>query len=610
MPIELLANEVIDQIAAGEVVERPSHLVKELVENALDAQASEIEVAISRGGRSIRVSDNGSGMSRSDLEKACLRHATSKVCSVDDLWRLSSFGFRGEALSSIGSVSQLTITSRVDADEAYQVHCDFGQVSPAIEANLSCGTQIVVENLFENVPARLKFLKSAGHEVGQIRQTLKALALVHYSTQFRVLVEGQLDQFWPGCNSLLRRACQILEQEDLFYESVSQDGYELELVLSAPNQTFKTGKNLWFFVQDRWVQDRALHAAVMDGYRSLLMHGEYPLAVVRLRVPAEQVDVNVHPSKSQVKFEKPSQVFQLLQRSVRQALERTPWLTKMARDNSNEIRPRAADIYSPPQPFSGRYESDRDARSKTPLAQTQLGGTAFSQTSFRQKPEVNATVTLSEMQSSAQSRRILQEESHQETQFWSQLQVLGQAHLTYILAQNEQSFFLIDQHAAHERVLYERVYKYWQAGGVEAQRYLLPLMLDFAESQIEAIEPLLPEFARFGIEVEQAGPQTLAVTAAPSWLKESAIAPALIKTADEVVEKGGSFALENKVRDLAATMACHSAIRAGQSLSPDEMKALLLQMDEFAFSTFCPHGRPVYIQWAFHEIERDFGRLG
>lgn len=612
MGIEILSSEVIDQIAAGEVVERPAHLVKELLENAFDASATEIEVAVWQGGRKIRVTDNGRGIEPSDLKKACLRHATSKVRSTEDLWKLSSFGFRGEALSSISSVSRLSLRSRQADQNAFSISVHFGKIFAPEETSGPFGTEVLVEDLFENIPARLKFLKTRGAETAQIRQTVKALALVHPQAAIRFLIDGQLESYWPSRPNLLARAEQVLDQQNLFETSLSKEGFQIELVLSPPNQTFRSAKSLWFFVQDRWVQDRAIHAAVIEGYRSLLMHGEYPLAVLKISGPPEQIDVNVHPSKSQVKFQAPSFIFQLVQRTVREALEKTPWVESMKpqlpKERGHQFESEQKQFaFSQPQFQSTQFRHKSGATSYASLRMADLSGSAS------QRRQIADDFENSQLRSSSSAIELLTESpasSEKSSQFWGQLHVLGQANLTYILAQNERDFFLVDQHAAHERVLFEKIWQMWQNGAYDIQRYLLPLMLELKPEQAEALDPYLHEFQKFGLEVERAGPQTLAITSAPIWLRESSIAPALLQTSDDILDSGGSFALENKVRDLAATMACHSAVRAGQSLSSAEMKALLEQMDEFSFSTFCPHGRPVYLKWGFGEIERDFGRLG
>ncbi|MFZ4405448.1 MAG: DNA mismatch repair endonuclease MutL [Pseudobdellovibrionaceae bacterium] len=327
MSIQILSSEVINQIAAGEVVERPSHLLKELIENSIDATATRIEIYFSQGGRGVEVIDNGQGISEQDLAKSLDRFATSKISNSEDIWQLRTFGFRGEALASIASVSDLLISSRpAEQKQAYQLRSRFGQKSNLEKTGNLNGTRIKIDNLFENTPARLKFLKSDSAEASAIKNTLKALALSHPAVEFKIQENNDLIFYWPVASSRRQRVQQILEETELFTGQAERQGYHAEAIFSSPHKVFKTSKNIWLFVQNRWVQDRSLQAAVMEAYRNLLMHKEYPLAVVWLDVPLDQVDVNIHPTKSQVKFVDASLAFRAVQASIRDVLETAPWL--------------------------------------------------------------------------------------------------------------------------------------------------------------------------------------------------------------------------------------------------------------------------------------------
>jgi DNA mismatch repair protein MutL len=310
MDIKILSSEVVDQIAAGEVVERPSHLLKELMENSLDAGATQIEVDVDEGGKKIRVSDNGKGIHFEDLSLVCARHATSKISDADDLWKLHTFGFRGEALASISSVSRLKITSRRhEATQAYALENHFGKEQKPFPAGREPGTTVEVEELFSNVPARLKFLKSDSAEITQIKSVVKALALANPAVEFKLKQQGKILLFFPFVPDLLSRAKNVLDIKDVFYVQREYQGYRLEMVYSSPQTTTGNSKQIWIFVQNRWVADRTIQAALMESYRSLLMHGEYPFVVIKLHVPESTVDVNIHPTKSQVKFVDSSQIF-------------------------------------------------------------------------------------------------------------------------------------------------------------------------------------------------------------------------------------------------------------------------------------------------------------
>jgi DNA mismatch repair protein MutL len=609
MSISVLSAEVIDQIAAGEVVERPAHLVKELVENSLDAGAKKITVEFSEGGRNVKVSDDGQGIPPRELASALERFATSKISQADDLWKLSTFGFRGEALASISAVSRLTLTSKQPGHElASRVISEFGQKSSVENVGGSTGTQIVIEELFANVPARLKFMKSVAGEHGQIKQTLKALALSHPQVEFQIFENQQLAELWPVAANRLERTKQILNLKKMYYHEKIRDGFQVEVVFASPHDVGRTSKNIWLFAQDRWIQDRTIQAAVMESFRNLLMHGEYPMVAVWVRVATDQIDVNIHPTKSQVKFADSQMAFRAVQSTLREALEKAPWL---------------AGITTSPGAGEAPAKSDGARPAAYPVFEEHPQNLSFSGSSFQQVQYSKKSLDLDKLSQLAESRPRYEPQNNPQSNSemdsvaepdspkaaWSRLQVLAQAHLTYLVCQSADKMVFVDQHAAHERVMFERLMRNWQKGGLEVQDFLFPLAVDLSPAQIEALLLREPDLQKVGISVETLGPQTLGVTAAPAMLKESALPDALEKMAEDLLDNGGSFAMEKMMADLCARLACHSAVRAGQSLSHEQMVGLLGEMDEFPLSSFCPHGRPVSVEYPFHQLERDFGRI-
>ena len=599
MDIRKLDSDVVDKIAAGEVVERPSHLLKELIENSLDAGASEIDIEIDEGGKSIKVTDDGKGVEPKQLPLVFARHATSKIQESEDLWRLSTFGFRGEALASISSVSRLNFTSRRSgSDKAFRVHCNFGEVGDVAKVSSQEGTTVQVEELFANIPARLKFLKSDSAEVTQIKNVIKAMALAHFNVRWKVKVKGKLLFFWEACSSMEERAKQVLETQNLYSHKAKSDNFEVEVVFSDPSTTVKVSRQIWLFVQNRWVQDKTLQAAVMEAYRSLLMHGEYPVCVINVKCPPDTVDVNIHPTKSQVKFLHQREAFRAVHWCLREALEKAPWIPSGA---ATKVREKPVETIVP------NLEFQQSSFLKTQFKQKSLSPIQEIKMADLQKA---ASIPVEDfVESSSPTSSLNQdEEVKKASNYWSKLQVIGQVNLTYIVAQSEDSMIIVDQHAAHERVAFERLMRDWKTGSVEQQNFLLPLTLDLEKDEVEALLELQPEIEKMGALIEQSGPSTLSVMSCPSFIKESGLVKALEKLARERVEKGGSFALETSIADIFATMACHSVIRAGQALSLEEMKALLEDMDEFPLSSFCPHGRNVSIVWKFSGLERDFGR--
>lgn len=615
MSIQILSAQVIDQIAAGEVVERPAHLVKELVENSIDAGATELEIDLDQGGRRVQIRDNGRGIVRDELKLALERHATSKIANTEDLYSLHSFGFRGEALASIAAVSRLTLISRTAEDKAFQIKSEFGLRSDVRPASGEVGTTMIIEELFTNVPARLKFLKTDSAELGQIKNTLKAMALAQPTVAFRVRAGGSLLFYWPRCADLKARAAQILEVDEL-YECEQQVGStKIHIIFAPPHKVAQSSRQMWSFVQKRWVQDRTIAAAVLDSFRGTLMHGEYPIVVTDVTMDPEDVDVNIHPTKSQVKFRNSSDIFRAVIHTLRPALEKAPWITHLMRNNESEHSPNSG-VQTAVENFALR------AIQAEPQAYS-FNGPEFAKIQYQSKNllheqkndyhplPVTGTETVSETESGTQDRPQLTVTATGTVtgqNHWSRLQVLGQAHLTYILTQSDRSLILVDQHAAHERVAFEKLMAAFRGGEVDVQNFLLPLTLQLPVDQIEGLLLLQKDLEKLGLMIESMGPETLAVNAAPSILTEKGIVKAIELLGKEVSENGGSLAFDRIVSDIVATLACHSVIRAGQALSLQEMQALLIEMDRYSFSSFCPHGRPVFVEYPFDRIEREFGR--
>lgn len=626
MEIIQLSPETVDQIAAGEVVERPSHLIKELVENSLDAGAHNITVQYSMGGRFVKVIDDGKGLYRDDMALALSRHATSKIKKTDDLWNLSTFGFRGEALASISAVSKLTmITKRKEEPEAYSLISQFGKISEAEVTGGSYGTTIIIEDLFANVPARLKFLKSDSSESQQIKATLKALALAHPAVTFKIEENGKLLQFYKACESRLKRAEQVLEISPLYEGFGLRENVKAHVIFTDPHQVQKTSRHIWIFAQGRWIQDRSLQAAVTEAYRSLLMHGEFPSACVWVELPPTDIDVNIHPTKSQVKFRDPSLAFRAVHAAVRDELEKAPWL----REDEKALEPKVV-LSSPSQ---GAFYKTPPASTPIELKENlSFGGSSFDRTQYNKK-----SFTLAAAHQASEARQDFwkaQGEVIEKEKFtlnpstaqssvevdesfsgakalgpWSKLQVLGQAHLTYIVCQSQEGLVFVDQHAAHERVAFERLMQAWKGGRIDVQEFLFPLAVDLSPDRVEALEAHRDLFLRLGISIEALGPSTMGVKSAPLILKDGVLTEALEKMSQELLDQGGSHRIEKIIGDVCATMACHSVVRAGQSLSLEQMQNLLKEMDEFPLSSFCPHGRPVSVKYPLYQLEKDFGRI-
>ena len=587
--IKTLSEETISQISAGEVVERPSHLVKELIENSLDAGATEIEIDFDQGGRFVRVKDNGHGISKNEMPLALARHATSKIQKTEDLWSLNTYGFRGEALASIASVSDLTLISGQKGKQSYQLRQTFGKEELADTIGDSEGTTIIIRSLFENTPARFKFLKSDGAEHSSIKTTLKALALSQPQISFRVLQKGKLLFYWPAQKNIINRSSQVLGNKDLYFVEETKGAYKIKAVIAPPHHTLKNKKSSWFFVSGRWIDSRVIQAGLISAYRGLLMHGEYPLAVIQITGPSDEIDVNVHPTKSQVRFKNNSFIFKLVESPIRQLLEQAPWTKKITAS-------------SLPKEENLSFSNHEFKKTNWPTKQQEYSVKSLSQLAWKAEP----STSLVEEELKPTNYKI--NETAKQDISWSHLQVLSQAHLTYIVCQSDRALVFIDQHAAHERVIYERVFQSWKKGSVEIQKQLVPIVLDLEEGQSSCLLDLSKELKKLGVQLESLGPHTLAISSYPPIVKEKALQEGLLFLAKQRLETGDSFSFERVISDLCATLACHSAIRAGKSLNLEQMQELLKQMDEFPLSSFCPHGRPVFVEYPISRLEKDFGR--
>lgn len=638
MPIRILNKETVSQIAAGEVIERPASLIKELVENALDADSSLIEVTFDEGGRFVKVKDDGCGISKEDLKKALTPHATSKIKETEDLWKLKTYGFRGEALASMASVSDLTLISKQKNEGAFKLLCRFGEMGNIQKTGAEEGTSVIVQSLFENVPARFKFLKSSGSENTAIKNTLKALALCHNEISFRILHKGKLLFYWPNQKDLLERSRQIFGREDLYFTEKEKGAYRIQAVVASPHETLKHRRNNWLFVCNRWVEDRVIYSALMAAYRGLLMHGEYPLALVKLDGPGAEIDVNVHPTKSEVRFKNSSLVFQLIETGIRELLEKAPWTKKvlgrsflpkeenlsfqsshfkkthfpqssflkkrlasdtekkvLQENSSVSMRAGEGDLNSP----GNKVSYKESLRSLSPSFPESPGQDSHNKNSGLKANLKGVAITAIGTQT---------EEMLKRSEVWSSLEVLAQLHLTYLVCQSDKAVVFIDQHAAHERILYEQLLSFWKKGHVDTQAKLIPVSLELEKEEKEALLKLQVHLQKMGVTLEELGPDLLSVISAPVILKESALKEGLYFLARDFLETGNTFSFEKKISDLCAQMACHSAVRAGQALSLKEMEDLLKGMDEFPLSSFCPHGRPVFVEYPITKLEKDFGR--
>jgi DNA mismatch repair protein MutL len=596
MTIRRLPENLVNRIAAGEVIERPAAAVKELVENAIDAGAGRIDVTIEQGGQTlIVVTDDGRGMSAQDLELAVERHATSKLPD-DDLETILTFGFRGEALPSIGSVSRLSLDSRAaGADEAWGLDIDCGRKLPLRPSSIRRGTRVQVQGLFEATPARLKFLKQPRTEAGHVREALERLAAAHPGIAFGLTDDGRQVLSLQADESDLLEArlprLSALFGQDFFGNAVpveAQRGpYGLTGYAGLPTLHRPTAAWQWLYVNGRPVRDRLLAGAVRAGYGDLLMTGRNPMLALFLDVPPDLVDVNVHPAKAEVRFRDAQAIRGLTVGSLKAALEGSS--TRTSGDLAT--RTLAAFRTEPVWPAAARA-----AWSATMMPPQESGG-------LREMDSLVAT-----LEPAAMAVRHDDTVSPETGEIFPLGAARAQLHETYIVAQTDNSIVIVDQHAAHERLVYERMKAAYVAGGVAMQGLLIPAIIELDERAVDMLAEASDKLRALGLDVERFGPGAVAVRGTPAPLGQPDI-PALIRDlGDELLEQGDSVLLAERIDHVFATLACHGSVRAGRRLNVDEMNALLRQMETTPNSGQCNHGRPTYIELRLADIETLFAR--
>ena len=596
--IRILPEIISNKIAAGEVVERPASVVKELVENALDAGSDRIRVEVEKGGRSlIRVSDNGSGMSRDDALLSLERYATSKIFSDRDLFSIRTLGFRGEALPSIASVSRFTLVTRLkDADAGTEIQVAGGKIQQVADAGAPPGTLIAVERLFYNTPARRKFLKSIGTEMGHIAEVVSSIALSRPDVHFTLIHDGRTIKDWPATYRADRIRDIFGRQTGRHLVSIekSADGHAVGGWTASPQLSRRTSRSVFVFVNGRYVRDRMLQHALFTGYRQRLVKGQYPVAALFMTVPFDQIDVNVHPTKSEVKFARQRLVHDLVQSAVGKALrdhDRKGWETQSA--GIAETRP--AYRLSPVSP---------DTRLKPP-EQGEEGvadNTADTGALF-------SSVPLSKPAPPAGPKTDRGQEAIWPRKKFADLRVVGQAMNTYLVCESADGLILIDQHAAHERIVYEKLKKRPAGGQTVVQRLLVPETVELGFREAGILEKLLPDFQALGLEIEPFGGQTFVVKAVPTLLTEREIQPLIREITEKLAAGEMTPDLDQALDECIKIMACHAAIRARQDLRERQFEMLLKELDACENPSHCPHGRPTWIRWNTRELEKLFHRV-
>jgi DNA mismatch repair protein MutL len=580
MKIKILPEIISNKIAAGEVVERPASVVKELVENALDAGSTQVLVEIENGGKSlIRVSDNGSGMGRDDALLSIERYATSKIFKDEDLFSISTFGFRGEAIPSIASVARFTlVTQEKNSRSGTEIKIEGGKVLSVSETGTPPGTMITVKDLFFNTPARRKFLKSTDTETGHIADTVASMALGHTDVQFRLIHNGKTIYNLLSASDSAGRAEDILGKDTrsgLYRLSFSSGAISVSGWISSPLIRRSTTRGIYSYVNGRFVRDRVILHALFEGYAARLIKGEFPVAVIFLKLPYDSVDVNVHPAKREVRFADRNKVHEAVKAAVKSALDLIDPYKKSAFPGLDPTLPGESEF------------TPSDKKFVSPLPQV--------------KEEI---VPFSSSPPAAQSTLWAKKQ-------FSDLKMLGQLHGSYIVCESAEGIFFIDQHAAHERILYEELKtRLERSKGHQSQKLLVPEIIEFGYREAAVFEKLLPDFFKAGIEVEPFGGNAFAVKSVPAFLADKDIRSAVAEIVEKIIETGFSPGLEKASEEVLKLVACHGAIRANQTLSDREIKTLVDQLDGCEMPSHCPHGRPTWISFTIKELEKLFKRTG
>jgi len=556
MTIKLLATEVVSKIAAGEVVERPASVVKELIENSLDAGATQIAVETRSGGvELIKVSDNGAGIPASELELAFHRYATSKIGDLDDLERISSLGFRGEALPSIAAVAEVELLSQTSSDPmGGYIYLRKGEVVRKESQARPQGTTVTVRRLFRYFPARLKFLKSTNTENSHVAHLVSQYALAFPEVKFNLTLDKRPSLRTTG-NGDLREVVNEIYGSEIAQRMLKlehkDDLTRISGLISPPSLTRSNRNYLSFFVNRRWVRSPLLTRATEESYHGLLMNGQHPIAIINISLPAKELDVNIHPAKAQIKFCHEHAVFSSVQKVIEEALARTPIAS-----------PKAVPFSLSPE----QWQSSRMITDNEPVFMvTQL-------------PTLELPL----------------------------LRVLGQLANTYIIAEGPDGLYLIDQHAAHERILYDRILTQWSQKEVEIQGLLQPATTELSPREEETLRTSKEFLADFGFAIEPFGNRSYMIRAIPALMARVNIIEIISVLLDSLASNESPNPWEEKI---AQSLACHGAIRAGQQLSNEEMRELIKQLEQTKQPRACPHGRPTMIHLSSHQLEREFGRI-
>ena len=627
--IKILPNNLINQIAAGEVIERPSSVVKELVENSIDAGATALTITLKEGGGElVEIKDNGCGMSKEDLELSIKRHATSKITKENDLWALKTMGFRGEALSSIASVSKLTISTKTqDNLSGFKITAQDGEVSAIEEVAVTQGTIISVLDLFYNTPARKKYLKKISTELGHITTLINNIALANPSIAFKVIHNGKIIINYASVNEELSRIVDVFGKDTaealipVFYGSseLKITGYVGKPVLSR-----STSKHQYFFVNGRAIQHHLLANTIKRAFHSLLMENKKPFFLVNIEIDPSQIDVNVHPRKLEIRFENQQFLIKTIYGVVKTALEKTILTPKgfteskrymsdgISNSSQNSYTNQSANStsqnFNTPSGSAFKYDTNiQQPKERFRLNDNNFENSVanFNQTpKFTQKKQIQPALEF--------SKEFIGQSTESQTGYKgienTPVKVIAQISNSYILAKDENGLVIIDQHAAHERVRYELLMDFFENQERSVQGLTVPIQIDLTNEESTYLKENVQDFLEIGFEIDYFGGNTFLIQSVPSFFVKEDIKQVFHGVLDDIMQHQTPSKLQGRIEDVINSMSCRSAIKFGQTLTMPEMEALVKQLGELKRPYTCPHGRPTVVNLSLDELHKMFGR--
>ena len=607
--IKVLPETVVTKIAAGEVIERPASVLKELVENAIDAGATQIEIQLEEGGKKlIKVSDNGVGMDADDLKIAFLSHATSKLRSDDDLFSIDTLGFRGEALPSIGSISQTRIISRTkDALIGSEIQIEGGQLGKIKEKGAPEGTQIDVQNLFYNTPVRRKFLKSTQTEMAHISEMVTRFALSYPNIHFTTLHNGKTALIFPTAKNLKERINTIFGKEisenlleiNLKEPDISIYGYILPPTHNRPNT-----KMQFIFLNGRYIRDNIIFHAINAAYRNLLMSRRSPIIFLNLQIDSREVDVNVHPTKIEVRFKNTGLIHDQLYATIRSALMKTESHTSFqatSQDNRSNVESSTAAANTFVGGVEAQLRQDKEVSSDDRKESVMKSMSDFFSASPDKETPYRKDEHKQDVLPSSENKPLFKQES----KLTSHIQI----HNSYIIEETAEGLNIIDQHALHEVVLYHEIWEHIKSSRLAIQKLLIPALIELAPRDFVTIMSLREKFATLGLEIEEFGKSTIAIRTHPQILKNLDFHSLIQSVLEEIDSDDVKGETDNILIKIVQVMACKGAVKAGQRLAPQEIQSLLEQRKDNIVTSFCPHGRPTALEFKISELEKQFKRI-